>query len=72
MSFTIEITDEQEQALKDGETVELLLKDRDGAADVLEVELFTKGVIGGHDMGEAYPDLWEQDPLIEEYDTGAE
>lgn len=69
MSFTIEITDKQEQALKDGETVELLLKDRDGAADVLEVELYTKGVIGGHSMDEAYPELWEQEPLIEEYDT---
>lgn len=69
MSFTIEISDEQEQALKDGETVELLLKDRDGAADVLEVELYTKGVISGHSMEEAYPDLWEQEPLVDGYET---
>ena len=59
----IELTDERLELLKDGETVEVLLKDRDGAADVLEIELYTKGVIGDMPMEEAYPELWEQEPL---------
>lgn len=66
----VKLTDEQERALKDGETVEILLQDRDGAADALEIDLYTRGVIGPWPMEEVYPELYKQEPVVDEYDTG--
>ena len=42
------------EELMNGETFEIMIRDRDGAADYVEVALYTKGIIGGGDMREEF------------------
>lgn len=59
------LTEEQMDWLKDGETLEFLVEKREPLTEgaeptsmnVLEVELYTKGVIGDRSLEEEYPDV---------------
>lgn len=42
------------EALMDGEEFEIMIRDRDGAADYLQIGLYTKGLIGGGDIRQEF------------------
>lgn len=65
MGLTVELSEEQMEELRDGETLQFLLQKREPfvegedprSMDVLEVEWYTKGAIGEKSLEEEYPDV---------------
>lgn len=65
------LTDEQEQALRDGDSLRVLIDSREPlldkedptSIDVLELEWYTQGTVDGTELPEAFPEVVDIEEL---------